>query len=1215
MRRKRTLGHWTAGLSLVGFLALTPGCGSGTNGNDGGTAQTVAPAITTQPSPTQTVTAGTSVSFVVVATGTPTPTYQWKKDGVAIANSTSATFTIAAPVVGDSGTYTVTATNSVNSVTSNGSILIVNPAPPSGLVYSSNPANYTRNLAITPNTPSNSGGVASAYSVSPDLPSGLSLNITTGVISGTPTALTASAAYTITASNMSGNTPAVLTIAVNDAAPTALTYTTATATYTKNVAITSNVPSNSGGTVTAYSVSPSLPAGLSLDTTTGIISGTPTVESASTTYTVTASNSGGIAQAVITIAVDPSHSSVSITTQPLTQVMTAPDSPTFTVVATGDSLTYQWKKNGSAITLATSASYTVPGFTDLQTVPDSYTVVVTSGSTSVESDSATFSVVAPNPFYLPGGKPTAPPSRPIHLPEPLYVDAQKFPAGAFVFGYDEALKNAAWTAYGNFKVNTTYANGGGDYKTDTNLDPPQVTKDDMGTHGGAGFYLSNGQGFDRGHMVMRSDVSYRYGPAAGDWATYMGNLVPQVSYFNQRLWLTLEGAVGGDGSPFNNGLTAIFGRVWVYTGPVFTGTVNYWVPSTETYTTNRAGVPAGTLAIAIPTACYKIMVAEPAQGQTLPRVMAWVSSNRSYATSENADVWKYVTSVKRIEDLTGLDFLPNLTHDAALTTLKSSVDVRGWGTDFEKATGPNVHMIQPSWDIIPIVGNPVLTGENVNTGATVTFEAAVTPNNSGGTVDPATGCTWTFGDSTTATGLSTTHVYGTTGSYNVTFTATDNLGHSNAITRVINVVGVSANTPPTFTPSTLPNVPATVGQAIPNVTFALTDDTTTPGNLVVTAASGNQTLLPDAGIVPVNTNGNVSVSLTPQASQTGTALVTVTAADSDGASTQKTFTLTVNANNPPTFTPTTLADVSTAQDSTKQVTFTLTDDLTDPAALDIVVTSNNQTLLPNGTTTIANVAGAVTLTLHPASGQNGTTVVTVVATDGNGAATTKAFTLTVNSVSAAPILIISQYYEGTATNKWIEITNVGNAEWVATDTPMSLWLWSNPFGTNTYQGAALTGTLAVGSSRLYMNSATVLPLAANVTGTGTPLVTASTPSNAIINFNGDDVVFLSPTAAVLSGSTVTNGAAAFAARTDVIGINDTALWMGNNGTSAGTAYANVLGMNRSYVRKPSFKANTAFLISEWTQVDALEIKTTAYSAVDTAAVDSTNRLGYHVYIP
>jgi hypothetical protein len=62
-------------------------------------------------------------------------------------------------------------------------------------------------------------------------------------------------------------------------------------------------PPSVTGTVTGYSVSPDLPAGLRLDPNTGVISGTPLAASSGTTYTVTASNGGGAATAVLTLEI------------------------------------------------------------------------------------------------------------------------------------------------------------------------------------------------------------------------------------------------------------------------------------------------------------------------------------------------------------------------------------------------------------------------------------------------------------------------------------------------------------------------------------------------------------------------------------------------------------------------------------------------------------------------------------------------------------------------------------------------------------------------------------------------------------------------------------------------------------------------------------------------------------------------------------------------
>lgn len=143
-----------------------------------------------------------------------------------------------------------------------------------------------------------------SYSVSPALPAGLTLNTTTGVITGTPTVATAAANYVVTASNAAGSTTASLSITVNSLAPSNLTYTTNPAVYTKGVAIAPNTPSTSGGAPSSYVVSPALPAGLSINATTGVITGTPTVVAAAAYYVVTASNAWGSTTVALSVTVN-----------------------------------------------------------------------------------------------------------------------------------------------------------------------------------------------------------------------------------------------------------------------------------------------------------------------------------------------------------------------------------------------------------------------------------------------------------------------------------------------------------------------------------------------------------------------------------------------------------------------------------------------------------------------------------------------------------------------------------------------------------------------------------------------------------------------------------------------------------------------------------------------------------------------------------------------
>jgi hypothetical protein len=214
--------------------------------------------------------------------------------------------------------YTVTATNTGGSTTASVSIT-VNDIAPSSLSYSSNPATYAKDAVIPDNTPTSSGGAVVSYAVSPALPAGLTLNTSTGVISGTPTTLATSADYTVTASNTGGSTTASVSITVNDVAPSSLSYSSNPATYAKDVAIPDNSPTSSGGAVVSYAVSSALPAGLTLNASTGVISGTPTTLTAVANYTVTATNTGGSTTAALNLAVVSAYSAWSTQYQ-LTQV-------------------------------------------------------------------------------------------------------------------------------------------------------------------------------------------------------------------------------------------------------------------------------------------------------------------------------------------------------------------------------------------------------------------------------------------------------------------------------------------------------------------------------------------------------------------------------------------------------------------------------------------------------------------------------------------------------------------------------------------------------------------------------------------------------------------------------------------------------------------------------------------------------------------------------
>jgi len=97
-------------------VVVSNGAGSVTSGNAVLTVYVPA-AITTQPVG-QTVAPGASATFSVTATGNPAPTYQWRRNGVNISGATGSSYTKSNVQSADVGLYSVVVNNLLGSVTS-----------------------------------------------------------------------------------------------------------------------------------------------------------------------------------------------------------------------------------------------------------------------------------------------------------------------------------------------------------------------------------------------------------------------------------------------------------------------------------------------------------------------------------------------------------------------------------------------------------------------------------------------------------------------------------------------------------------------------------------------------------------------------------------------------------------------------------------------------------------------------------------------------------------------------------------------------------------------------------------------------------------------------------------------------------------------------------------------------------------------------------------
>jgi len=191
------------------------------------------------------------------------------------------------------------------------------------------------------------GSTFSAYSLqSGSLPNGLSLNTTSGVISGTA-GNSGSASFTIRATDTDGDVKdQAYSWTITNVAPTSTGGTVTISSVQEGLSASYDVDTNftftTGSTFSAYSLqSGSLPSGLSLNTSTGVISGTMGTVSSDTAYSFsirgTDTNSDYVDQAYSWTITDTPFSATggTITTYSGYKVHTFTSSGTFTANKSG----------------------------------------------------------------------------------------------------------------------------------------------------------------------------------------------------------------------------------------------------------------------------------------------------------------------------------------------------------------------------------------------------------------------------------------------------------------------------------------------------------------------------------------------------------------------------------------------------------------------------------------------------------------------------------------------------------------------------------------------------------------------------------------------------------------------------------------------------------------------------------------------------------------
>lgn len=130
----------------------------------------------------------------------------------------------------------------------------------------------------------------------------------------------------------------------------------------------------------------------------------------------------------------------------------------------------------------------------------------------------------------------------------------------------------------------------------------------------------------------------------------------------------------------------------------------------------------------------------------------------------------------------------------------------------------------------------------------------------------------------------------------------------------------AANQPPTI--SSIANQTVLAGASVGPLSFQVSDPQTAAGSLTVSATSSNPTLVPVANIVLGGSGSSRTVTVTPNAAQTGTSTFTLKVSDGT-LSASTSFTLTVNAS-PSTTPPSTTTGGSSSSLSFASSSGTLT---------------------------------------------------------------------------------------------------------------------------------------------------------------------------------------------------------------------------------------------------------------------------------------------------
>lgn len=162
-----------------------------------------------------------------------------------------------------------------------------------------------------------------------------------------------------------------------------------------------------------------------------------------------------------------------------------------------------------------------------------------------------------------------------------------------------------------------------------------------------------GSGYDRGHMAPAADM--RWSEQAMRESFYMTNMCPQNHNNNAGDWKDLEELV--------RDLAVKYGAIHICCGPIVTDT---------TITIGK------NCRIVVPQAFFKVLLRQKTNQTTSSPQDSWaaigfVMQNKA----ANKPLMTYMLSVDEVEEMTGIDFFPNLP-DSIETAIEADFNVADW---------------------------------------------------------------------------------------------------------------------------------------------------------------------------------------------------------------------------------------------------------------------------------------------------------------------------------------------------------------------------------------------------------------------------------------------------------------------------------------------------------------------------------------------------------